>query len=117
MMVSEFMKKQANNSNKRKNERYGCMVPIEGKAGSAFASSQTIDISKGGIGFISRQEVPLNKKIAIEIALAPEGETVLVIGIVKWVRPLEDNSSYRIGMIFSNIIDGSRSRLDKYFRS
>ena len=104
-------------ANKRKNERYNCIVPIEGKAGSAFASSQTIDISKGGIGFISSQEVPLNKKIAIEIALAPEGESVLVIGKVTWVRPLSEINSYRIGMRFANVIDGSQSRLDKYFRS
>src|SRR6266850_1332123 len=102
-------------SNKRKSERFHCFVPIEGKAGSIFESSHSIDISKGGIGFIARQEVPLNKKIAIEIALAPDGESLLVIGKVTWVRQLSDK--YRIGIRFSDVRDGSRSRLDRYFRT
>lgn len=104
-----------NMTNLRKSERYHCYVPIEGKAGSIFESSQTVDISKGGIGFFSNKEIPLNKKIAIEIALAPEGESVIVIGQVQWVRQL--SNIYRIGMRFANVISGSRSRLDQYFRS
>ena len=101
-------------SNKRKSKRFNCFVPIEGKTGSNFDSSQTVDISKGGIGFLSRKQIPLNKKIAIEIALAPDGESLLVIGKVTWVRPVD--GSFRIGVRFSDVIDGSRSRLDKYFR-
>ena len=103
--------------NKRKSERFVCFVPIEGKEGTVFASSQTVDISRDGIGFISNKIVPLNKKIAIEIALAPEDEPVLVIGQVQWVRQLSNINSYRVGMRFANILPGSRSRLDKYFRS
>ena len=104
-----------NKMNKRKNERFTCYVPVEGKTGTAFESSQTVDISKGGIGFISHKEIPLNKKIAIEIALAPEGESVLVIGQVAWIRQL--SNLYRIGMRFANVISGSQSRLDSYFRA
>ena len=103
--------------NKRKSERFNCYVPIEGKKGTVFASSQTVDISKDGIGFISNKVVPLNKKITIEIALAPEGESVLVIGKVTWIRQLSNINSYRIGVKFANVLSGSRSRLDKYFRS
>lgn len=102
-------------TNQRKSERYNCFVPIEGKAGSEFECSQTVDISKGGIGFYSQRALPLNKKIAIEIALAPEGESVIVVGQVKWVR--QQLNLYRVGMRFANVISGSRSRLDQYFRS
>ena len=102
-------------TNQRKSERFNCYVPVEGKAGSVFESSQTVDISRDGIGFFSNQEIPLKKKIAIEIALAPEGESVIVIGEVKWIRQL--SNIYRIGMRFANVISGSRSRLDQYFRS
>jgi hypothetical protein len=41
----------------------------------------------------------------------------MVIGVVKWVRKIEVSDQYRVGMVFSEIISGSSSRLDKYFTS
>ena len=103
-------------SNKRKNQRFGCVVPVESKSGTIFENSQTVDISSSGIGLIFQKEIALSKKIAIEIALAPQGESILVIGQVQWRRPLEFSSGFRVGMKFSDVLSGSRSRLDKYFR-
>ena len=51
--------------------RKECHVPVESKEGTAFDSSQTIDISTGGVGFVSRKKVPINTKMAIEIDLTP----------------------------------------------
>jgi c-di-GMP-binding flagellar brake protein YcgR len=101
-----------NPEDKRKARRFNCLVPVDGKSGSLFSSTKTIDISKDGIGFISNHTIPLHEKIAIELALSPEAEPVLVIGEVKWVRKITDSDQFRVGLTFSDVIDGSRDELD-----
>lgn len=101
-----------NPEDKRKSRRFNCLVPVDGKEGSVFASTKTVDISRDGIGFIANHSIPLHEKIAIELALRPESDPVLVIGEVKWVRKLSDSEQYRIGLTFSDIIDGTRDELD-----
>jgi hypothetical protein len=101
-----------NPEDKRKSKRFNCLVPVDGKEGSIFNCSKTVDISRDGIGFLSNQSIPLNEKIAIELALSPDAEPVLVIGEVKWVSKLSDSDQFRIGLTFSDIIDGSRDDLD-----
>ncbi|MBF0618775.1 MAG: PilZ domain-containing protein [Candidatus Omnitrophica bacterium] len=98
--------------NKRQSKRFDCYVPVDGKDGSAFSRAKTVDISRDGIGFLSDHAIPLNEKVAIELALKPDSEPVLVIGQVKWVRKLSDSDQYRVGLTFSDIIDGSRDDLD-----
>jgi len=104
-------------ANQRIEARYNCLVPVEGKEGSEFDRTKTLDISRHGIGLISSQSVGINQKIALEIVLKPNTEPVMVIGVVKWVRRLEVFDQYRIGMVFSEIISGSGTRLDKYLTS
>lgn len=86
--------------NKRSTSRLRCHVPVDGKKGSQFASVQTVDISNGGIGLISRRRIPLDEKIAVEIDATAEGEPVLVLGKVVWVRKIADEERYRVGMKF-----------------
>ena len=99
-------------ANKRKSARFDCYVPVNGKEGAAFSSTKTVDISRDGIGFLSNHAVPLNEKVAIELALKPDTEPVLVIGEVKWVRKISDTDQYRIGLTFADVIDGSRDDID-----
>ena len=101
-----------NLANKRKSARFDCYVPVNGKEGAAFSSTKTVDISRDGIGFLSNHAIPLNEKVAIELALKPDTEPVLVIGEVKWVRKISDTDQYRIGLTFADIIDGSRDDID-----
>jgi c-di-GMP-binding flagellar brake protein YcgR len=103
--------------NKRTEARHDCYVPVESKDGSEFDQTKTVDISRHGIGFLSAHAIPINQKIAVEIALKPNTEPVLVIGVVKWVRKLSDSDQYRVGMTFSEVISGSPTRLNKYFNS
>lgn len=102
-------------SNKRTEDRFDCAVPVEGKKGSTFDHTKTVDISRHGIGFISDHPIPINQKIAVELALKPNTEPVLVVGVVKWVRQIPDTKQYRVGMTFAEIIGGSSTRLDKFF--
>ena len=104
-------------SNQRSEARYNCLVPVEGKEGSEFDQTKTLDISQHGIVLISPRSIGINQKIALEIVLKPNTEPVMVIGVVKWVRRIGVSDQYRVGMIFSEIISGSSTRLDKYLTS
>ena len=104
-------------SNNRKAKRYTCLVPVDGKKGTMFGQSLTFDISKGGLGLISHQKIPLNKKIAIELDLHASGDPVVVVGRVKWARPINGTSKYRIGLYFETLLQGSRTQLSQYFNS
>ena len=103
-------------SNKRSEHRQNCFVPVEGKQGSAFDDTCTIDISRHGIGFVSPHHHEINQKVAIEIQLKLDTEPIIVLGIVKWVRKLSDSDQYRIGLNFEEILSGSKTRLNQYFR-
>ena len=98
----------------RKTARFGCTVPVDGKQGSLFEKLQTVDFSKGGLGFISQRKIPLNKEVAIELDFG-ESEPVIVMAKVKWVRPIRESDYYRVGMHFENLVAGTKSRLKRYF--
>ena len=104
-------------TNQRSETRYNCLVPVDGKEGSVFDRTKTLDISRHGIGLISSQHIGINQKIALEIVLKPNTEPVMVIGVVKWVRKLGNTDQYRVGLVFSEVISGSSTRLDKYLAS
>ena len=99
--------------NKRKTHRFDCLVPVDGKDGSLFSHSRTVDISREGIGFLSDHAIPLKEKIAIELSVSPESEPVLGVGEVQWVRKISDSDKYRIGLRFADIIDGSPEQLER----
>ncbi len=103
-------------NNHRKNERHACCVLIDGKDGSVFDQTQTVDFSKQGLGFVSRHRIPVNKEIPIEIELTVDGRSVFVIGRVQWVQRILKSKNYRIGISFKDIMRGSKSRLNQYFK-
>ena len=97
-------------SEKRKNHRRRCLVPIEGKEDGPFNQTTTIDLSSSGIGLISKSPVSLDQEIPIELDLADDQNPVLVIGKVQWIKPLADSNNYRIGLSFKEVLQGSKSR-------
>jgi hypothetical protein len=103
--------------NKRKNTRYDCLVPMDGKQGGPFEYTKTVDFSKSGLGFISHRKVPLNKEIAIQLDFSEEGTPALVIGKIRWVDRIKDSENYRVGVSFEDVLKGCKSCLDNYFRS
>ena len=103
-------------SDKRKMKRVDCSVPIDGKKNSVFAHVKTIDFSKGGLGLISQDAIPLNKEIAVEIDLGENQEPVLVRGKVKWVVPIKNTPNFRVGLSFEDFLSGSQSRLSQYLQ-
>ena len=102
-------------SNRRGSGRQKCAVPVEGKKGTAFANLQTVDISHGGIGFLSAKALPLHKTIVVQLDLNPDGDPALVIGQIKWIHKLPDSEHYRVGMHFTDdLSSGSKGRLKKF---
>ncbi len=93
---------------KRRAKRYICQVPVECKKGSSFDSSQTFDISKGGLGLISSKPIPRHTKMIVEIAMSPKSDPVLAVGQVKWVRKIPVSNNYRLGMHFSPTPESSK---------
>lgn len=79
-----------------------------------FDNSQTIDISRGGVGVISPKFIPLGTNLVMEIALAPKAEPLLAVGSVKWVQKLGTAERYRLGLGFTDISADSQSRLTEY---
>ncbi|MDP8212880.1 MAG: PilZ domain-containing protein [Candidatus Zapsychrus exili] len=102
-------------TNKRKHERLSCVVPIEARADSFFRNVKTTDLSKGGVGLVSEFEVSIGQEIAIEIQLGKSSDSVLAIGKVQWVELNSNQLNYRIGMHFKEVLQGSKSRLNKFF--
>jgi len=103
-------------SNQRKNERHACLVPVDGKDGSVFDQTLTVDFSKKGLGFVSSHRIPVNKEIPIEIELMEYGRSAFVLGRVQWVHRIFNSKSYRIGVSFKDVLRGSKSRIDQYFK-
>ena len=101
-----------NDNNKRKFSRWDCAVPVDGKEGAPFTSAKTIDISRHGMGFISKHNVPVNEKIALELVLKAGAEPVLVIGQVKWVCKIPGSERYRVGLVFADVVDGTQKDID-----
>ena len=103
---------------RRKNDRQLCLVPVEGKQGSPFASTQTVNISRNGIGFISKKKIPIDKTIAVELDLPDQSGPALVLGKVKWVTPIPQSHFYRVGMLFTNDLStGSKTHLKDYLKT
>jgi len=102
--------------NKRLNARYECRVPLMDEKKETLASSQTTDISKSGVGFVSACFIPANTKMMVEISLTRDGLPVLVQGRVKWVEKMQNSSSFRIGMAFPEISLQSESRIENCFK-
>ena len=111
------MNKLQKTSEHRKNERKACAVPVDGKMGSVFDHTQVVDFSKGGLGFVSEHRIPVNKEVPIEIDVTAEGEPIFVIGRVQWVHRIMNSKNYRVGVSFKDVLQGSKTRLNTYFKT
>lgn len=103
-------------ANKRKYYRSDCLVPVDGKKDDFFSDIRTIDFSKRGLGFLSKKAIPIGKTISIELDLNEYEPPVLVIGKIVWCRYDETDKKFRVGVEFVDILRGSKSRLDQYFK-
>ena len=93
--VQRQMRKTSNN---RHGKRTGCYVPVDGKSGSEFEESCTVDISRDGLGLVSSRRVFIEDKITVALQLDSQKDPVLAVGQVKWVKKMPDSQGYRVGI-------------------
>ena len=101
--------------NKRKAPRMECPVPVDGQTGSSLNQTKTIDLSKTGMGFISRHPFRINQTIAVELDLVKDEDPVFVFGQVRWVTPIMKSEHFRIGLQFVDYLGKSKNRLARHF--
>lgn len=107
--------KNSTQDERRRAQRLNCTVPVDGKEDGVFAETCTVDLSRGGVGFISKQPIPLEEEVVVALELDPLEAPVLVMGRVQWVRQDPASGEYRVGMKFISALSAeSRLRLEQY---
>jgi c-di-GMP-binding flagellar brake protein YcgR len=93
--------------NQRKKDRQSCVVPVDGKA---FGNIRAVDISSGGMGLVCGKLPAVNEKIAVQVDLAPDAQSALVMmGEVRWVKPASESGTYRVGLEFTDVLSGRQT--------
>jgi len=92
-------------------------VPVLCKKGTMFDNSQTVDITRNGIGFFSQRFVPVDTNMILEISLSPKTNPLLAVGRVKWIQKVGYMDRYRVGMEFTDISENAKGRLSEYLES
>jgi len=77
-----------------------------------------LDISEGGIHFISRENFKEGTKVMLTVtARLGEKETILVPGIIKRVKEFSGLGAYGIGVEFTEMYQESRDKLNKLIKN
>lgn len=89
--------------------------------GNKTESSQTIDISEGGICFVSEILLKTDAKINIRLELFPKKKHFYAVGRVAWIKtietPKEAAKKYKIGVQFAEIKKNEKIKLAKLIDS
>lgn len=104
---------------RRKHKRYGIRgSTIRYKSGgilsflnSASSRYLVLNMSEGGLHFISKEPLKAGQKIHLTLEAPSLEGTVKGKGTVVWVRKSEDHHAYRVGVKFTSFDEKSRFRL------
>jgi uncharacterized protein (TIGR02266 family) len=99
-------------SDKRKAERVKKQIKSEVVSEDLISLSSTVDLSRGGI-FISTPE-PLESGSEVTLSInSPEGESIEVKGLVRWLREDEvADGKTGMGIEFTDITDSDRKKIE-----
>lgn len=75
---------------------------------------ETVDISIGGIQIITDQKFDMDKKLKLIISVTNTDIPIPIIGRVAWIRPVEGKEIYRVGLEFTEFLNGRKNLLEKY---
>jgi hypothetical protein len=80
--------------------RINTQIPIrflddeENKVGNG----QTLNISANGVGFITKEKLPVNAPLEIWLDIPDHHEPLYIQGEIVWSRPLDSDNLQRIGV-------------------
>lgn len=99
-------------SNQRKEERVKKQIKSEVTSEELISYSSTVDLSRGGI-FISTPE-PLKRGSEVSLSInLPEGESIEVKGLVRWLREDEvADGKTGMGIEFIDISEKDKKKID-----
>ncbi len=89
--------------------------------GNKAESSQTIDISEGGICFISETPLKTDARISIKLELFPKKKHFYAQGRVAWIKTIETletaERKSKIGVQFAYVKDTDKRNLTRFIKS
>jgi hypothetical protein len=100
----------------RRFPRFSVDLKVSVSVGDTRVTAHTRDISRSGLCIISKQEIPRESEIAVELVLSfAEGtisEPLKIIGRTVWCTPLF--GSYQIGVMFVRVDEARARYLDMF---
>ncbi|MDD5594832.1 MAG: ATP-binding protein [Candidatus Omnitrophica bacterium] len=122
LLANLNIKKVYIGSETRKFERINYKAEIETLCvGQPAQFSQTIDISQGGVCFLSPRPLKTDSKINIRLRFGKEKKIFSADGRVAWIKRIEATakaaSQYRIGIEFSGLSKLDKKRILKFIKS
>ena len=89
----------------------------EGKTESA----QTLDISKGGICFISKRKLEKGKDVGVKLRFPKRKETISALARVTWIKdiralPSKTANRYKVGLVFIKLKAKEKKILSKFIK-
>lgn len=100
---------------KRKYIRFSVILDAICRFGGARHKLQVNNVSKEGIGLVTREEIKEGQNIEMEMKIPGDNIPVIFEGEVAWTKtPGYDSSQYRSGVKFTKISNEDRSRMQEY---
>jgi hypothetical protein len=100
----------------RKYPRFSVDLKVAVSMGTARVIAHTRDISRSGLCLISKQEIPRETEVSVELVLSfAEGtisEPLKIIGKTVWCTPLF--GSYQVGVMFMKVDEARARYLDMF---
>jgi c-di-GMP-binding flagellar brake protein YcgR len=93
---------------------------IKMKVGDRTETAYLMDMSEGGIGFISGIELPEGTELDITFNLVIKDAAnpkIQAVGIVRYCTPQPDSRTYRIGLEFTKMEAGEKELIAQYVKN
>ena len=100
---------------KRKYIRFSVIMDAIWRSGKSKQKMQVSDVSKEGIGLVSREGFKEGQNIEMEMMIPGDNIPVIFEGEVAWTKtPGYDTSHYRSGVKFTKISNEDKSRMQEF---
>jgi uncharacterized protein (TIGR02266 family) len=104
-------------ADRRKSERIPLVLRVDYSTVDDFFSEFTANINEGGIFIETTEQHPADTAVALHFQLPGSEEPLQVTGRVVWNSPGEPGQKLGIGIVFEDLDQRARERIDRLVRS
>jgi uncharacterized protein (TIGR02266 family) len=104
-------------ADRRKSERIPLVLRVDYSTVDDFFSEFTANINEGGIFIETAEQHPTDTAVALHFQLPGSEEPLQVTGRVVWTSPGEPGQEPGIGIVFEDLDQRARERIDRLVRS